>query len=663
MKKYIITLFLLAGIFTAAVAQKSADENLADKKMAIFNYADAIDLYNKSANLSTEGLKNLAVAYLQLNRFQDCTDVYANKLSQSDLNKEDKYNYILALKGDKRYSDAAAAMKKFAAEFPQDLRSKSYLANQKDFNLMISPDENVQVANLDFNTSAVDFGPAYLNDKVVFASTLKNFLFIKRDYVRNQKPYLNLYQADINGIQFENIKRLGSGLNKKWHEADACFYDNGTKMAFTQNNYADKSSDGSVNLKIFFSELKDGAWSQPVAFYLNNKEYSVGHPSVTEDGKVMYFASDMPGGNGGSDIYKIEKQSNGDWGKAVNLGKSINTEADELFPFWHEQSNSIYFASKGHLGLGGLDIYVSEDYGNNQYEPAFNLGAPINSNEDDFALITENTQTSGFFSSNRSSGKGDDDIYSFTDKMPDYLNTVLYDFVVLDRKSGQPINQAAMTIAPDAKTTNAKGNVQFELKKGAYQVNTAAVAYNPNQKQISVKPPRRGKAVVRDTVYLDLAIAQKIVLKNIYYDFDKWDILPESAIELDKVVALMSANPDVKIDLTSHTDARGTDAYNLKLSQLRAQSAKNYLVSKGIKESRINAKGMGETQLLNNCDNDTECSPAEHRQNRRTEIFIPEIGKGENVNQIKGDYSDGSADHGADYSSRKKHGSIFKIKL
>lgn len=660
MKRTITSIYILLCSISIVFAQKTSLEIRADRAFHIFDYSDAIHFYTSSGSLSPESARNLASAYFKTNRFAECVATYETKLKDIALSPDERYTYILALQSAGKTDSALQALKAFAQAYPGDLRSISYQADKADFAAIRTNNPDVQVSNLDLNTPDDDFGPAYCNNQIVYASTQKKYLLVKRNYLWNQRNFLNLFAADRQNGQLINAKRFPFNQNKKWHEADACFFHNGNSMAFTQDSYKERATDKSVNLKIFFSEKVDGKWASPTPFSINNKDFSVGHPSLSEDGNTLFFASNMPGGFGGTDIYKVSKNADGSWSKPLNLGPSVNTEGNELFPFWHETSQSLYFASNGRFGLGGLDVFVSECYGDNNWEPAFNLGAPINSEFDDFSLVLQSNNKDGFFTSNRLSGKGGDDLYAYFNAKPE-KPTAQVDLLVLDQQTGQPIPNATAHLQDAQKPTDSAGHVRFDLKDGSYSFSAEAVAYQPSApKALTVKAKRRGPNVLADTLYLNLAVAEKVRLNNIYYDFDRWDILPVSALELNKVAELLKTHPGMHVELSSHTDARGNTKYNLKLSQLRADAAKNYIVAKGIDPARITATGFGKSKLLNTSP---DCTPEQHRQNRRTELFIPDYGQGENPPQASGDYLDGQPDHGKGYSSYKAHGSIYKITL
>ncbi len=659
MKRIINTVLLLVITLVVTNAQVSQKELSANAKFEIYDFQKAIELYNKAKELSNDGLLNLARSYVAVRDFENAIEAYQKLESKRMLKQDEKFELIQALKSVGQDKQALERSSLYANEFGNDLRSASFNLNKPYYNQIKENDPNINVANLEFNSEDMDFGTAMFGNELIFASTRKKCLFRKQNYNWNHKPYLNLYTVSSDEDKTPTKYKIAE--NKKWHESSVSFYDNGNKMAFTQDNYIEKSTNGEVNLNIIFAEKVEGKWTNFQSFPLNNKEYSVGHPSLTNDGKTMYFASNMPGGIGGTDIYIIRKAANGSWGKAELLGPEINTEANELFPTWVESQQTLYFASNGHFGLGGLDVFESKLFANGKYESAYNVGAPINSKDDDFALVANSELTKGYFTSNRSEGKGDDDIYSFVDNKPDYLNTLDCEITVLNKADNSPIAKANVLMNELAKQSDKAGKTNFDLKTGVYTLKANAMGYEPSEiKNINVPLIRRHTPSIKDTLYLTMS--KKIVLRNIYYDFDKWDILPESETELDLVVEFLSANPKLNVILGSHTDTRGTDKYNLKLSQLRAESAKLYLVAKGIDANRIEAKGYGESQPVVNCKED-ECTSAEHRQNRRTEIEVQTLGKSQEVKQEKGDYSNGAEDHDESYSSSKSHGSIYKIKL
>jgi outer membrane protein OmpA-like peptidoglycan-associated protein len=356
----------------------------------------------------------------------------------------------------------------------------------------------------------------------------------------------------------------------------------------------------------------------------------------------MFFVSDMPGGYGGTDIYFVKKVGKDKWSEPINLGDKVNTEGNEMFPYYEERSGLLFFASNGRAGLGGLDVFVAVKTPKG-FDMVENVGAPINSKWDDFAYIIDKKLKNGYFSSNRPTGKGGDDIYSFKFSgefkkyVPkDSIFNYTYRLFVLNEETKQPIPKAKVMLDVVPTETNKEGMVSAKFDANTtFDAVINATGYVEKVKHVDIKNPQNS-AVITDTVYLSIDKNRRIVLKNIYYDFDKWDILPESAVELDKLVDFMKQNPQLKVELSSHTDCRGSDKYNMRLSEKRAKSAVDYIVSKGVDVSRITAVGYGETRPVNKCVNGVQCSEQEHRQNRRTEVYIQDYGRAEDIVQTKG---------------------------
>ncbi|MDR1678344.1 MAG: OmpA family protein [Prevotellaceae bacterium] len=660
------TRFICALLLCAtAVFSQSAKEKEADAYFKKYSFDEAIRRYEKvGGQLSEDGLRRLSESYFNRSMYIDAEKSYSRLLQSPNatVTVNDCYNYILSLKALGRYAEIQRWYEKIKQLNPKDLRAKNYFATKDLLLTLQTPDEQHKVQNLQMNSEEADFGTSfYSTDKIVFASTRRQgFQPVRRDYNWNQKPYLNIFEADREeNLEFGKINYWNKDFNDKWHQGPAAFAENASFVAFTRNTDA-SAADGVVRLQIYFSEWKDGGWAPAEGFYLNNPDYSVGHAALTEDGNTMYFSSDMPGGYGGADIYVVQRNPETRiWGVARNMGDKINTEANELFPFYHDKDSLLFFASNGLNGLGGLDIYVSKIRRNNVAWMR-NVGSPVNTRHDDFAYIIDRNLKYGYLSSDRPEGKGDDDIYKFLltcgecfyadPKDPSehnlppkpviplggYDGSFTHRVLVLNKNTRKPIGKADVYLGELKMTTEDAGLVSKEYSAPIHQrVLVDAIGYRPEQIQVSV-PTFRNGYVITDTVWLGAAINEKIVLNNIYYDFDKSNILPESSVELDKVVRFLNDNPDNQIELSSHTDSRGSDEYNMALSERRAQSAVDYVISKGVDKERITAKGYGETQPVNNCTNDVPCTEPEHRQNRRTEIFITGYGKAQDIIQTKG---------------------------
>ena len=624
----------------------SANEK-ADRYFQTYHFDKAIEAYRSAErNLNVEELRNLAQSLHKRHRYAEAESVYSRFITTTNAETEDFFNYFLLLRANGKYRESAVFMEKLRQANPNDLRVRNFAETESFLSQWQRPNRDFRITLLDFNNKEDDFGAVfYGSNQVVFASSRRVVPFFRRIYNWSQRPFLKLYIADVDALNWRNLRYFNRNINLKWHEASASFSADETLMAFTRNNYSGTEADDVVRLQIYFLEKDtNGKWGEPVAFPLNNPAYSVGQPALVEGG--MYFASDMPDGFGGTDIYFIEKNENGTWGEPVNLGTNINTEGNEMFPFFDKRTQTLYFSSNGLNGLGGLDVFSAQKTAQG-FEPAQNLGAPVNSRSDDFAYVVHQSGTFGYFSSNRPTGKGGDDIYHFsysgeietstpvetgrTPSLPDELNYIFRLFV-LNENTRQPINKATVKFGDFAmETTDRHGMVSLLLSDTiTFRATATAIGYCTAEKLIQISKFRHRDIIV-DTLYLAPAVGQQIVLRNIYYDFDKADILPESAEELDKLVNFLLDNPTLKVELSSHTDSRGSDAYNLHLSKLRAQSAVNYILSKGISSDRISARGYGETRLRNRCANAVICSEEEHRENRRTEIFITEFGAAQHI--------------------------------
>jgi hypothetical protein len=399
-------------------AQKSPQETKADKFYERLAFKRALSLYLESEGLSIQGLRRTAESYRNLGDFVNAEKYYTKFMEQGEFTDEDIYSYALVLRSVGKYTESDKWMRDYADRHPKDNRVKEYLRTGKTVLASLKDDGRYKITNLEINSSRQDFGTCFFGDKIVFTSSNDVAVRpIKRTYSWNEKPFLDMFVANVSDAgQLTEVKSLNENhkreLNKRMHEGPACFALDGTLMAFTRNDYSGKSKEGEVKLQIFFSEFIDGVWQKETHFKLNNSEYSVGHPWLSQDAKTMYFVSDMPGGYGGTDIYRIEKKSGGEWGDPVNMGAKINTEGNEMFPFIEEKFQYMFFSSDGHTGLGGLDVYMAV-MKNYAIGKVVNMGASLNSPYDDFALIVDKDMKKGYFSSNREGGKGDDDIYHF----------------------------------------------------------------------------------------------------------------------------------------------------------------------------------------------------------------------------------------------------------
>ena len=497
--------------------------------------------------------------------------------------------------------------------------------------------ESVKMLTLSMNTTHSDFGPAIIGDSLYFTS-FSDQAQSKTDQDLRKKEFYNLFSSKIDKQgNITGSRQVIREFMARYHDGPVSWCPATGELFITQSNYLEPGAvfkpfrKDYFNLRIVIAKKDSGEWKMVESFPYNNTGYSVGHPAVSSDGDTLIFSSNKPGGLGETDLY-MSVRKKGQWGEPLNLGKRINTPGKDEFPFLSKDGYLI-FASNGRKGMGGLDLYytkLSDPKGE-----IVHFESPINSPNDDFSMIIPPDSEYGYLTSDRPGGAGGDDIYKFTF---DHYRDNRLNLLVMDNKSRKPIQGAEVAFDDnmDFKTGNQGGLSRKIDEEMAYNVNVKAFGYTDRSKTIKTGEMKSG-AMVQDTVWMDMMIKKSIALKNIYYDFDKWDILPESFEQLDKLTAFMVENPEIKVELSSHTDSRGTEIYNQDLSEKRAQSAVDYIIAKGISSDRIIAKGYGETMPITRC---AQCTPEEYRMNRRTEFYISEYGKSQSVDQSgKGDYT------------------------
>jgi len=658
MKRLHIVLIVLIGVGLSAFApEKSRKELRGDKYYTIYAFDKAIDFYSRTKNLSTDGLRKLAKSYHNLDLNIKAEVVYKRLITSTEgVIAEDYFNYAMILKSNGKYEEANKWLDEFRKLKPDDLRAKSYTINGPGLSTLIADNGKYSMIHLDVNTDAEDFAPSYFKDKIVFASTRERPKFISRKYNWNRKPFLDMYVSDIDKDQLKKPENFSNKLNGIKHDGPAAFNSDGTMIAFTRNDYETKRKDKIVQLQICFSTFKDGKWSDAEPFVLNSKDYSVGQPWLSANGNTMYFTSDMPGGYGGTDLYRITKDAKGTWGKAENLGDKINTEGDEMYPFLQETNGVLFFSSNGRFGLGGQDIFVTALNGSG-FGPVINAGAPLNTSADDFATIVNAPMKSGYFTSNRPGGSGDDDIYSFE---------ILKDLGIGKRitgiakdKNGTPLPHTFITLLDnqgkmmDTVTTKDAGDYSFLVETDkSFKLTGTKEKYlegdtvaNTNGKEFIVKAnvtllqnenpvaeqykvgEDLGKRLELKPIFTEPGKTKSAVkAETVYFDLDKYNIRPDAAAELDKIVVVMNENPEMEIELGSHTDCRASVEYNQILSDKRAKASVDYLRKRISKPERITGKGYGKTRLLNHCSCDDDlgrnCSEVDHQKNRRTEFIL-----------------------------------------
>lgn len=411
MKKLIFSIMTLIGILATVNAQEiSNKEAKGDKYYFVYSFDKAIDCYTHTKQLTVEGQRKLALSYSNMSRNIEAEPIWLGIInSKIRVLPEDYYNYAMTLKSNGKYDEASKWMATYSSIKPNDTRAVNYAFNNDHLQYLKKDNGIYKIKHLDINSDADDFGICYYyNDKVVYSTSRTGTKMIVRKYNWTGKPFWDMYIADVDSGQLVNSEKFSKKLNSKYHDGPASFSNNGNYIAYTRNNYK-TVKDRVIQLQIYFSSIKDDNWSEPESFFLNSEEYSVGQPCLTSDGNTMYFTSDMPGGMGGTDIYRVTKNAKGEWGSKENLGNAINTEGDELFPFIDEKNRSFYFTSNGHYGLGGLDIFSCEQNGSG-FSKVYNAGSPINTQYDDFAAVISNKERNGYFVSNRAGSS--DDLYS-----------------------------------------------------------------------------------------------------------------------------------------------------------------------------------------------------------------------------------------------------------
>ena len=631
-------ILLLVASSCKSLQEKGNDQFLSGQyQYAISTYSQILtdDPENKEAN------QVIAESYRLSNRIEKAGPYY-EKLVGEDPTFENYYRLGLSLKAQEKNEEAKAAFEK-AKEYTQN---ETYTAeNQRQIEAIKLKDgienywPNHVLANYkELNTTGADYAPVLSEDFIYFTSGRQ----ASGLYAADGSPYTKLFRARAEGLRVDTkaVQSLPEFKNEEGlNQAAIAISPDGNTIIYARGNST--SSKDLPETALFVSYFRGSGFTQPIWMALNEEEFWWNStPAFSPDGAELYFASNRPGGFGGIDLYKATRLANADFGNAVNLGPTVNTPGNELFPRM-EADGKFFFSSDGHPGYGKLDLFVAEKDQSGK-QTIQNLGENFNSTNDDFGLFFTEYPKAGYMSSNRDGGEGDDDIYFFEDKTPKpKIVNVLLNVTTKERIAGQPdkVLEQARVVLYDGNNkqssgdfSNTNGRVRFTLEPNA---NFTLIASKNGYFSKSVPYTTRGKTpdpatliqevtniTLDTTIILDQLILDKsVVLENIYYDLDKADIRVDAAIELDKLIAVLKDNPTIRIELSSHTDSRSSDSYNLDLSQRRAQSAVDYMVSKGIAVERLVAKGYGESQLIiPNAQTEEE-----HQVNRRTQFKVIEI--------------------------------------
>lgn len=717
----ILTLTLFC-IFFNVNGFSQLKQRVADKHYSNLEYYKASGMYEELANKfikkgkgNVENIRRAAICNARIFRYNESLQfdqILYSKYNSQDYTEADMLRYIHSLRITGQYDKASELTQVAKNRFSNNPTFARWSTHESKMANFFADSSMNSTQLMPFNSDLGDFAPFQLNDELIFASKAQNRGFLVPRYGWDNGFYLNLMKVEKEGEGWSKPQVLKHNFYSRAHDGPVSFTPDGNEMVLTRNIMGKKKGKDVMHLALYFSTKdSEGNWSDLVAFEHNENGSNTGHATYTPDGSRIYFVSDREGGIGGTDLYYSDRNGKS-WSKPVLLGKHINTERDEMFPNVNV-AGMLYFASDGHFGLGGLDVFmVNPNMENAQPQ---NMGYPINTQADDFGLIADSLGTSGYFSSNRTDFV--DRIYSWERRLPKIMleGTVYaiytehepvpeqlvniidhnsnethsivtdeaghYEFPILPNHSYtiQTRKEFFLLIHPENFSTDGLRNDTTIVKDLFLNPTTITVKLVVKEKGTKIPVPNAKLSVVRidtgkDTVFqanengvgeltvdrhqsywaraskkgyidgesafetgsqsgkvveLELELPkikknEKFKLENIFYDLNKATLRPESMASLDKLAEFLLEN-NLKIELSAHTDSRGSDSYNMRLSQQRAQSCATYLISKGVPKYNIIAKGYGETQLVNRCKNNVQCTEDEHQENRRTEVKILEL--------------------------------------
>ena len=639
--KNLLRLIILIFILQSCVTSKSALKNFNNAE-----YNSAAEKYNqivKEDDPKTNFL--LAESYRKSNQIKKSADYYKKAIENGYKDEIVHYYLALSLKANSKINEAITTINNYLQKGKNEKYIGYAKAELKNLNeLKNYPDSSYySVKNLEaINSNLTEYSPTYSNGKLFFVSNRDT----EKTYKGTGTPFTDIYEIKTKGaiVDQNSLKILPDNINdEEVNEGSIAFSKDGMFMIFAKGN--DGKSSGRNNVDLYYSRYRSNKWQTPRLLNINNSKSWDSTPFLSVDGKTLYFSSNRSNGYGGTDIYKANLNKRGRWVNLQNLGPEINTPGNEMYPYVSEDGK-LYFASDYHLGFGGLDIMIATRKGGKI--SIENPGKPLNSEGDDFGIYFFN-QTKGFFTSNRVGGKGDDDIYTFVNNDPE-LKIVNYK---LTGNTLTPENENSYLTLDNStvKLTDRDNNIIEETFTGndgsfsfivypeeEYYLVGEKENYFNSRVEFNTLGKTADKAKLKDFItnisfeknlILEKIILNKsIVLENIYYDLDRANIRDDAALELNKLVRVLIDNPKISIELSSHTDDRATVEYNLDLSQRRAESAVNYIISKGISKNRLIAKGYGESELI--IKNAT--SEEEHQINRRTEFKVIKYDENESEN-------------------------------
>ena len=644
MNKRILLFVILLITFSADAFAQERLVTKGNEKYQSYSFSPAIDIYQKVLDkgyMTQDLLQRLGNAYYFNANYQKAAETYKILIEnyEKEVGPEYLFRYSQCTRSLGDYQIADDLMVKFTQMTGgQDQRAATFKSKKEYMAEIAENSGRYNIAPFKYNTQYSEFAPSLYKQGLLFSSDRDTGNLARYRHTWNSKDFLDLFKVNTDSASNNVVTKIGN-VNSRMHESTSITTKDGNTLYFTRNNFIDdkhkRDEQGIVRLKIFRAKLQDGVWQELEELPFNSDSYSVAHPALSPDEKTLYFASDMPGSLGGSDIFKIAINEDGSFGSPINLGGTINSEARETFPYVTSEE-ILYFSSDGHPGLGGLDVFatkIAKDYDGK----IINVGEPVNSKWDDFTFVFVETTRKGYFASNREGGLGSDDIYSFLETEPlvfecqQPITGTVRDKISNELLVGATVkvidenNEEILSAITDS---DGKFNLTCDCNQGNF-VRAMMQGYVPAEEYLiksDGKPRIIDFYLEREKVTAGFGddLAKLLQLSTIYFDFDKFNIRPDAEVEIQKVIAAMEKYPSLKIKANSHTDSRGRDSYNLWLSQKRAESTVNYMISKGISADRLSKEGFGETRLVNQCEDGVRCSSIEHELNRRSEFIILE---------------------------------------
>ena len=627
-------------------AQPEKELEKANEMYKNFSYVDAIKIYERIAQkgfVNQEMLQSLGNAYYYNAEYKKALPWYEQLFQEGKykVKPEYYYRYAQTLKSVGDYTEADKMMAKFVELTNANDTRAALFEENKDYQTVIKNNSGrFQLNNASINTENSEYGTALYGDKIVFAGATDARKAKRGVSQWTGESFYDLYEAEHFDQKLGSRKPFSSSINTQFNESTPVFTKDGNTMYFTRNNYVNRKLGTDIENTILLKILratkdKNGNWGDIVEVPFNSDQYNVAHPALSPDEKYLYFASDMPGSFGNSDIFRVEILGDNQYGTPENLGNIINTAGRESFPYISKE-NVLYYSSDGIPGLGGLDIFAAKFNADGSTSKPVNIGMPGNSADDDFCFVFNSDSKIGFLTSNRPGGKGKDDIYSFHEDKPLLFSCQKnIKGIVKDAKTKAIIANAKVILSDkvmkEVSTDQSKTDGTFTFEKvncndSHYYLRGEKEKYETAEVNVTV-----GKDEVVYEILLNprqvaikkgMDLAKVFEIKEIKFDYNKANIRPDAAVELTKIVEVMREYPKMKIDIRSHTDSRGADSYNLKLSDRRAKATLEWIVKQGIDKKRLKAKGYGETRLVNGCSNGVPCTEEEHQENRRSEFIV-----------------------------------------